>query len=103
MEQGVVRKVLVCFFQDAAGRGRQAPVERVAFDVRVDEDANGSMTSINLQARSMCSRIEKTFGVFRYLVRTNTFPRLYKHVCMAFVSVARYRVHVCNLLGFVRV
>lgn len=62
MERGVVRKVLVCFFQGAAERGGQAPVERVAFDVRVNEDTDGSMNSINIQARSMHGRFEITIG-----------------------------------------
>ncbi|CAM9259090.1 unnamed protein product, partial [Pylaiella littoralis] len=49
MERGVVRKVLVCFFRDAAEHGGQAPVERVAFDVRVEEDGDGSVNLLNLQ------------------------------------------------------
>lgn len=53
MERGVVRKVLVCFFRDAAEHGGQAPVERVAFDVRVEEDGDGSVNLLNLQVRSL--------------------------------------------------
>lgn len=48
MEHGVVRKVLVCFFKEAE-HVDQAPVERVAFAVRVDGDAGGSVDSIRLQ------------------------------------------------------
>lgn len=48
MEHGVVRKVLVCFFK-AAEHVDQAPVERVAFAVRVEEDGGGSVDPISLQ------------------------------------------------------
>lgn len=50
MEHGVVRKVLVCFFKEAE-HVDQAPVERVAFAVRVDqdEDGGGPVDPIRLQ------------------------------------------------------
>lgn len=50
MEHGVVRKVLVCFFKEAE-HVDQAPVERVAFAFRVDEDegGGGSVDPLRLQ------------------------------------------------------
>lgn len=48
MEHGVVRKVLVCFFKEAEYVD-QAPVERVAFAVRVEEDGGGSVVPLRLQ------------------------------------------------------
>ncbi|CAN0023381.1 unnamed protein product [Scytosiphon promiscuus] len=49
MERGVVRRMLVCFFQEAE-HVDQAPVEKVAFDIGVDD--GGSVDPICLQARS---------------------------------------------------
>ncbi|CAM9202921.1 unnamed protein product [Hapterophycus canaliculatus] len=49
MERGVVRKVLVCFFQEAE-HVDQVPVEKFAFDIRVDD--GGSVDTICLQASS---------------------------------------------------
>lgn len=48
MEHGVVRKVLVCFFKEAE-HVDQAPVERVAFALRVDEGGGGPVDTICLQ------------------------------------------------------
>lgn len=48
MEHGVVRRVLVCFFLEEE-HVDQAPVERVAFDVRVDDDVDESVDSTSLQ------------------------------------------------------
>lgn len=48
MEQGVVRRVLVCFFLEEE-HVDQAPVERVSFDVRVDDDGDDSVDSTTLQ------------------------------------------------------
>lgn len=52
MERGVVRKVLVCFFQEPE-LGERAPTERVAFDVRVHDDEEASLEPLRLQ---VCTR-----------------------------------------------
>eukprot|EP00752_Nemacystus_decipiens_P003786 g3486.t1 len=64
MEHGVVRKVLVCFFREAE-HVDQAPVEKVAFAVRVDEDGGGPVDPIRLQdvedqLRSALLQIQKS-------------------------------------------
>ncbi|CAM9301904.1 unnamed protein product [Ectocarpus sp. 8 AP-2014] len=64
MEQGVVRRVLVCFFLEEE-HVDQAPVERVAFDVRVDDDGDDSVDSTSLQdvedqLRSALLQIQKS-------------------------------------------
>lgn len=59
MEHGVVRKVLVCFFKEAE-HVDQAPVERVAFAVRVDGDSGGSVDPIRLQ---VCVNLAALFVV----------------------------------------
>ncbi|CBJ29113.1 HORMA domain protein [Ectocarpus siliculosus] len=64
MEQGVVRRVLVCFFLEEE-HVDQAPVERVAFDVRVEDDGDDSVDSTSLQdvedqLRSALLQIQKS-------------------------------------------
>eukprot|EP00903_Cladosiphon_okamuranus_P017527 g16142.t1 len=64
MEHGVVRKVLVCFFKEAEYVD-QAPVERVAFAIRAEEDGGGSVDPIRLQdvedqLRSALLQIQKS-------------------------------------------
>ncbi|CAN0291813.1 unnamed protein product [Ectocarpus sp. 6 AP-2014] len=64
MEQGVVRRVLVCFFLEEE-HVDQAPVERVAFDVRVEDDGDDSVDSTSLQEvedqlRSALLQIQKS-------------------------------------------
>lgn len=65
MERGVVRKVLVCFFQEAE-HVDQAPVEKVAFDIRVDD--GGSVDPICLQVESDLDTLR--FAVFFGVLKT---------------------------------